>query len=116
MALSGECISSNQERGKFYLTTKKEELPYYKAKSKYMLKKAKPLMVIYTADKEEEFQEFLKNEDKEGFQEVSSEHFKNMDFIISRKWVAINKLLSPKIHFVIYNEKLRNAIRTYLLG
>ena len=73
-------------------------------------------MVIYTADKEEEFQEFLKNEDKEGFQEVSSEHFKNMDFIISRKWVAINKLLSPKIHFVIYNEKLRNAIRTYLLG
>ena len=116
VALSGECISSNQERGKFYLTTKKEELPYYKAKSKYMLKKAKPLMVIYTADKEEEFQEFLKNEDKEGFQEVSSEHFKNMDFIISRKWVAINKLLSPKIHFVIYNEKLRNAIRTYLLG
>lgn len=116
VALSGECISSNQERGKFYLTTKKEELPYYKAKSKYMLKKAKPLMVIYTAEKEEEFQEFLKKEDKGDLKEVSNEHFKNMDFIISRKWVAINKLLSPKIHFVIYNEKLRNAIRTYLLG
>lgn len=116
VALSGECISSNQERGKFYLTTKKEELPYYKAKSKYMLKKAKPLMVIYTAEKEEEFQEFLRKEDKGDLREITSEHFKNMDFIISRNWVAMNKLLSPKIHFVIYNEKLRNAVRSYLLG
>ena len=116
VALSGECLSKSQERARFYLTTKKEELAYYKAKSKYMLKKAKPLMEIYTSDKEEEFNGFIKKEDDGTLQEVSGEHFKNMNFIISRSWIAINKLLSPKIHFVIYNEKLRNAIKTYLLG
>ncbi len=115
VALSGECISNNQERGKFYLTTKKEELPYYKAKSRYMLKKAKPLMVIYTADKEKEFEEFLRSEDDDSVKNISCSTFKNMNFTISRKWVSLNKELSPKIHFVIYNEKLGNAIRTYLL-
>ena len=114
VALSGECISNNQERGKFYLTTKKEELPYYKAKSRYMLKKAKPLMVIYTADKEKEFEEFLRSEDDGSIRNITSGKFKNMDFTVSRKWISMNKQLSPKIHFVIYNEKLQNAIRTYL--
>ncbi|MBQ7707643.1 MAG: helix-turn-helix transcriptional regulator, partial [Lachnospiraceae bacterium] len=115
VALSGECLSNNQERGKFYVTTKKDELPYYKAKSRYMLKKAKPLMVIYTADKEKEFEEFLRSEDDGSIKNITCSTFKNMDFTISRKWVSMNKALSPKIHFVIYNEKLGNAIRTYLL-
>ena len=116
VALSGECLSNNQERGRFYVTTKKEDLPYFKAKSKYMLKKAKPLMVIYTADREEEFQKFIESEDDGTLKNINGDVFKNMDFTVSRKWVAINKKLSPEIHFVIYNEKLGNAIRTYLMG
>ncbi|MBQ9278871.1 MAG: helix-turn-helix transcriptional regulator [Lachnospiraceae bacterium] len=115
VALSGECISNNQERGRFYITTKKDELSYFKMKSKYLLKKARPLMVIYTAEDEEKFQKFLKSEDDGSLKNVTSNAFKNMDFTVCRKWVAINKKLSPQIHFVIYNEKLGNAIRTYLM-
>ncbi|MBQ9607933.1 MAG: helix-turn-helix transcriptional regulator [Lachnospiraceae bacterium] len=114
-ALSGECIRSNQERGRFYMTTRKEEVSYFKVKSKYLLKKAKPLMIIYTADDSDRFETFIHNEDGGELQRITNKNFKNIDFIISKKWVAINKKLSPEIHFVIYNEKLNNAIKTYLL-
>ena len=73
-------------------------------------------MVIYTADREEEFQKFIESEDDGTLKNIKGDVFKNMDFTVSRKWVAINKKLSPEIHFVIYNEKLGNAIRTYLMG
>ena len=116
VALSGECMKNNQEKAKFYVTTRKEELPYYKAKSRYMLKKAKPLMKIYTADENDKFEEFLRSEDSDKMQMVSSSNLKNMDFIISKKWIALNKKISPNIHFVVYNEKLNNAIKAYLLG
>ena len=113
-ALSGECIRSSQERGRFYITTKKEELSYYRVKSKYLLKKAKPLMRIYTADNSDGFEDFIRSEDDGELRMITNENFKNIDFIISKRWVAINKKLSPEIHFVIYNEKLNNAIRAYL--
>ncbi|MBR1816009.1 MAG: helix-turn-helix transcriptional regulator [Lachnospiraceae bacterium] len=117
-ALSGECIKGSQERGRFYMTTKKEELSYYKVKSKYLLKKAKPLMVIYTSEDNDKFEEFIEKEDggEDKLRHITSENFKNMDFIISKKWIAINKKLAPEIHFVIYNDKLNSAIRAYLLG
>ena len=115
-ALSGECIKGSQERGRFYMTTKKEELSYYKVKSKYLLKKAKPLMVIYTVDDSDKFEDFIRSEDDGELKRVTNKKFKNMDFIISKKWIAINKRLAPEIHFVIYNDKLNNAIRSYLLG
>ena len=113
VALSGECFNNNEEKGKFYLTTKREELPYYKEKSKYLLKKAKPLMKIYNDEKQ--FEEFIKNENL-NYQTVTTDRFKNMDFYASKKWIVLNKKISPAIHFVIYNEKLNSAIKAYLSG
>lgn len=59
-ALSGECINGHHNNGKYYLTNNKEELSYYQRRADDLLKKAKPLMNIYTSDNQESFQNFLK--------------------------------------------------------
>ena len=41
VALSGECIKGYHNKGMYYLTTNKNEIKYYKEKSKLLLKKAK---------------------------------------------------------------------------
>lgn len=47
-ALSGECVSGAHDNGRYYLTKSREELGYYRRRSKDLLKKAYPLMEIYT--------------------------------------------------------------------
>lgn len=116
IALSGECIQGNLEQSMFYLTTKKEELDYYKEKSKYLLSKAKPLMTIYKETDKKQFEDFIKKEGISELQKIKKDMFKNIDFSVRQgKWVMIHKLTSPEIHFVIYHAKLRNAIENFLL-
>ena len=112
VSLIGEYIKG--ENCRFYLTTKKEELNYFKEKSRYLLSKAKPLMKIFKEDDEVKFNNFLKKDKVENLQRVKKDDFKNIDFCISKNLIIINKLNSPKIHFVIYNEKLKNALKTFL--
>ena len=64
VALSGECIKGHHNKGMYYLTTNKKELEYYKEKTDLILKKAKPLMEIYKEDKINEFELFIKNDEK----------------------------------------------------
>ena len=63
VALTGECIKGYHKKGMYYLTTNKNEINYYKEKSKLLLKKAKPLMEIYRETNSKEYELFLrKNE------------------------------------------------------
>ena len=117
VALSGEYIKNNIQSSKFYLTTKKEELDYYKEKSSYLLSKAKPLMTIFKEADKEKFEEFMNNEGNfPDVKKIKKDIFSNIDFYVRKnKWVMVNKQTSPEIHFVIHNSKLRDAIEQFLL-
>ena len=62
-ALSGECINGFHNKGMYYLTTNKNEIEYYKEKSDFLLKKAKPLMEIYRESNIKEYHLFLKKDE-----------------------------------------------------
>lgn len=115
ICVSGNCLKNNDENSRFYLTTKTDELNFYKEKAIYMLSKAKPLMTIYKETDKLQFDEFLKSEKKSNVKKISNNTFKNIDFYVCKnKWVSINKKTSPEMHFVIYNYKLRSAIESFL--
>lgn len=117
VALFSECIKYNEKKSKFYLTTKKEEVEFEKEKSKYMLSKALPLMEIYKEEDKNAFDEFINNEENKTIKKIEKDIFKNIDFYINEdKWIIINKKIKPEIHFVIHHEKLKNAIKTFLLS
>ena len=63
-ALYGECIKGYHDKGKYYLTSNSKELEYYKNKTNYLLKKATPLMEIYTEKDKDLYQTFLLNDSK----------------------------------------------------
>ncbi len=65
VALTGECINGHHKNGKYYLTTNKEEVAYYKQKASDLLSKAQPLMEIFNASSENIFQAFLLADVKE---------------------------------------------------
>ena len=93
-----------------------EELEYAKKKSSYMLSKARPLMKIYKEADNEEFEEFMNIDENKNLKIIKKDIFKNIDFCINEdKWVMINKNDLPKIHFVIYNDKLKDAIKNFLI-
>lgn len=115
VALSSEYIKASDGKSRYYLTTKKEELEYYKAKSEYLLKKASPLMEIFKEDNKDEFKTFMNMQNSNEIKTVKKDCYKNIDFSINKnKWVMINKKTSPQMHFVIYNSKLRSAFETFL--
>ena len=115
ICVSGNCLKNNDENSRFYLTTKTDELNFYKEKAIYMLSKAKPLMTIYKETDKLQFDEFLKSEKKSNVKKISNNTFKNIDFYVCKnKWVSINKKTSPEMHFVIHNYKLRSAIESFL--
>ena len=61
-ALTGECIEGHHADGKYYLATDATEVTYYKKKAALLLKKAKPLMEIYTAQNRALFETFLRQD------------------------------------------------------
>ena len=64
VALTGECIKGNHDKGKYYLTNNSRELEYYREKSNLLLKKANSLMDIYSSEDLDKFERFLENESK----------------------------------------------------
>lgn len=114
-SISMSCESINENKSMFYLTTKKEELKFAKEKSKYMLSIATPLMKIFKENNYTEFKEFEEKENIKSLKILKKDIFKNIEFVINEnKWVMISKTNSPKIHFVIYNKKLMDAIKSFL--
>lgn len=55
--LHGECVTGNIDKCKLLVSTKKDDINYYSENSKLLLKKATPLMNIYTPEKQQEFLE-----------------------------------------------------------
>lgn len=47
-AMSGEAIAGSQREGRYVLTKKRDEVRYYRRRAQAMLKKARPLMRIWT--------------------------------------------------------------------
>ena len=53
--LHGECVTGNLDKCKLLVSTKKDDINYYKENSNLLLKKATPLMKIYTRESQNEF-------------------------------------------------------------
>lgn len=53
--LHGECVTGNLDKCKLLVSTKKDDINYYRETSNLLLKKASPLMNIYTSEKKKEF-------------------------------------------------------------
>jgi len=58
-ALYGECINGYHDKGKYTLTTNKNDISYYNTKAQCLLGKATSLMDIYKADSQNSFNAFL---------------------------------------------------------
>lgn len=116
--LTGECLKNNPDDCRLYYTTQKDEIKFFHQKSAGLLSQAKPLMKIFREQEEEKFLEFMEEQYKEAschITKISEERFRNIDFYHSKgKWMIINKLSAPVVHFVIYNTKLRNALEKFL--
>ena len=53
--LHGECVTGNLDKCKLLVSTKKDDINYYKENSSLLLKKATPLMNIYTPEMKNDF-------------------------------------------------------------
>lgn len=62
-ALAGECVMGYHDRGKYYLTSKKTEVAYYRARAKDLLSKSFPLMSIFRRETGDQFQTFLQTDE-----------------------------------------------------
>ncbi len=63
-ALTGECINGYHSKGKYYLTSSKNDIAYYKEKAKCLLSKATPLMEIYRSESKNAFSVFMASSTK----------------------------------------------------
>ena len=67
VAMTGDCISGHHDLAHYYLTSRKEEVSISQKNMDFLLKKARPLMEIYRAEREGELNRFLEKEmQKEG--------------------------------------------------
>lgn len=112
IALIGECPKNSKTQCKLYTTTKKEELQYYKSKSKILLEHAKPLMKIIK--NEDDFNNFISK--YKNIEKIETSIYKNIDFYNSEEFIVINKKTIPKIHFIIYNQKLKSSINQFIIN
>ena len=54
-ALTGECINGYHDKGKYFLTSNKTDIAYYRDKCNCLLSKASPLMEIYRTESQNAF-------------------------------------------------------------
>ncbi|MDY4237250.1 MAG: helix-turn-helix transcriptional regulator [Bacilli bacterium] len=111
--LTGECINSYHNKGKYYLTSNSKEINYYKEKTKLLLKKASPLMEIYTNDNKDVFDEFLKkekNRKKDMKRLLANLPIFTIDDEILTKMLKRNKLTKDEIKLVLnYKKNMENT-------
>lgn len=66
-ALSGEAITAYEDEGRYFLSTRQEDMNYFEKRSQRILEAASPLMNIYKKENEKQFYETQKeNSDKSG--------------------------------------------------
>ena len=111
--LTGECINSYHNKGKYYLTSNSKEINYYKEKTKLLLKKASPLMEIYTDDNKDAFDEFLKkekNSKKDMKRLLANLPIFTIDDEILTKMLKRNKLTKDEIKLILnYKKNMENT-------
>lgn len=111
--LTGECINSYHNKGKYYLTSNSKEINYYKEKTKLLLKKASPLMEIYTDDNKDRFNEFLKkekNSKKDMKRLLANLPIFTIDDEILTKMLKRNKLTKDEIKLILnYKKNMENT-------
>ena len=111
--LTGECINSYHNKGKYYLTSNSKEINYYKEKTKLLLKKASPLMEIYTNDNKDVFDEFLKkekNRKKDMKRLLANLPIFTIDDEILTKMLKRNKLTKDEIKLILnYKKNMENT-------
>ena len=111
--LTGECINSYHNKGKYYLTSNSKEINYYKEKTKLLLKKASPLMEIYTNDNKDAFDEFLKkekNNKKDMKRLLANLPIFTIDDEILTKMLKRNKLTNDEIKLILnYKKNMENT-------
>lgn len=111
--LTGECINSYHNKGKYYLTSNSKEINYYKEKTKLLLKKASPLMEIYTNDNKDAFDEFLKkekNRKKDMKRLLANLPIFTIDDEILTKMLKRNKLTKDEIKLILnYKKNMENT-------
>ena len=113
--LEAECVRGSHNDGRYYFTTKPEEVSYGMRRAKHLLEHAAPLMRIYRVDEPVSFERFEREQrrrDSEGEGEVvCAEVFKNLRIVsYGDSLMVISKLNEPKIHFEIRHSALCNAI------
>ncbi len=65
--LHGECVTGSLDKCKLLVSTRKDDIDYYRDNSKLLLKKATPLMNIYTLDKKKDYEKlYIANSDIKG--------------------------------------------------
>lgn len=64
-AMTGDCISGHHDTAHYYLTSRKEEVEICRKNTKYLLKKAHPLMKIYREEKRAALFDFLEKDSHE---------------------------------------------------
>ena len=69
-ALSGECIKGNHDKGKYFLTSNKSDISYYKTKAECLLNKANPLMEIYRSEQQNSFNAFMLSDSKTNYNRI----------------------------------------------
>ncbi|MBQ8983737.1 MAG: helix-turn-helix transcriptional regulator [Lachnospiraceae bacterium] len=114
-ALVGEAMDGTSDM-LYYYTCKTPELSYFQCKSEFLIKHARPLMDFYFEERDyKQYTIFLEHEHANTLPWIEKPEFKNIEFRIKdNDWVMISRIQEPKMHFVIYNEKMIHAIRIYL--
>ena len=60
-ALSGEAITAYEDEGRYFLSTRQEDMNYFEKRSQRILEAASPLMNIYKKENEKQFYETQKD-------------------------------------------------------
>ena len=120
LALAGECINNFHKDGKYFLTSNKKEVDYYKTKSNNLLKKANNLMNIYKEENSKSYNLFLDdylNKDGDRKRILSSLPLFTMSDDLLNKILKNNKVPKKDINKIInykneefnkYNNLLKN--------
>ena len=114
-ALSGEAIVDHESDGRYYLTTKPEEVEYYRRKMSYLLEHTAPLMDVYRSDNPARLRKFEVDEAKRKAsgkgRRIAEGRFQGLEITwYDPNCVVVSKLDGPVIHFVVRHPKVCYAI------
>lgn len=114
-ALTAECVRGHHDEGRYRLTTRREDVAYYRRRMARVVERATPLMEIYRESDQARYARYRREEAErrrgETPKTVGDEVFRNMTiYCYSSDLVVIEKEHAPRISFVIRHPLLCDAI------